>query len=84
MQLSLSVSATTGHQISLAKFSILGSFDGSSAATAVPMDYQARVRRVAQKDVRYTVILFPHDRTHGGVSTSDARCARILMYSFAA
>ena len=55
----------------MAKFSILGSFDGSEIATAVPRDYRSLVRHVAEKGVRYTVILFPHDRSHGGVSTSS-------------
>lgn len=55
----------------MAQFSILGSFDGSAIATVVPPDYRALVRHVANDGVRYTVILFPHDRTHGGVSTSS-------------
>jgi hypothetical protein len=54
----------------LAKFSILGSFGRSDLATVVPPDYRARVRHVTEEGVLYTVILFPHDRTHGGVSTS--------------
>jgi hypothetical protein len=54
------------------KFSILGKLDAEKIPAAVPPDYRERVRLAIEPGVRYTVILFAHDRSHGGVVTSAA------------
>jgi hypothetical protein len=52
------------------KFSVLGRFERDDILARVPSDYRGLVRIATKPDVMYTVILFPHDRSHGGVSTS--------------
>jgi hypothetical protein len=54
----------------VAKFSILGSLEGDNIADAVPPAYRTLVRSLVVAGTPYTVILFPHNRTHSGVSTS--------------
>jgi hypothetical protein len=51
-------------------FKVLGEFDGDQIPDVVPPDYKARVRHTVRPGLRYTVILFAHDRQHGGVVSS--------------
>jgi hypothetical protein len=52
------------------KFSIIGRFEHDDIPARVPPDYRSLVRLATKPGSPYTVILFPHDRLHGGVSTS--------------
>ncbi len=57
--------------------SILGRFERDAIAAKVPPDFRGLVRVATRPDVVYTVVLFPHDRAHQGV-TSSALARRML------
>ena len=57
------------------RFKILGQFDAERIPAAVPPDYRERARHVAKPGVRYTVVLFAHDRAHGVVTSAAVRRA---------
>jgi len=52
------------------KFKILGEFDGDQIPHVVPPDYSERARLAVRPGMRYTIVLFAHDREHGGVVAS--------------
>jgi hypothetical protein len=52
------------------KFKILGKFDVDQIPYVVPPDYKERVLLAVRPEIRYTVVLFAHDRERGGVVTS--------------
>ena len=57
--------------------SILGRFEREAIPARVPPDFRGLVRIATRPDVVYTVVLFPHDRLHQGV-TSSALARRML------
>jgi len=48
----------------------MGSVEATEAARLAPPDYRGLVRHIVRDGLQYTVVLFPHDRTHGPVTTS--------------
>lgn len=54
------------------KFRIIGRLEARRIPAAVPPDYRDRVRLATRPGTVYTVVLFAHDRAHGGVVTSAA------------
>ena len=54
----------------MSKFKILGQFDGDQIPYVVLPDYKERVRLAVRPGMRYSVVLFAHDRVHSAVVTS--------------
>ena len=59
----------------MAKYKILGQFDRDAIPGAVPPDYRDRVRLATKAGIRYTVVLFAHDRGKDVVASAAVRRA---------
>jgi hypothetical protein len=59
----------------VAKYKILGRFEQDAIPALVPPDYRERARLATKAGVRYTVVLFAHDRGKDVVASSAVRRA---------